>query len=300
PRKTFRSHEFPSVKRDSSCCEKIELLVERFLFVHTFKSVQHQPRMIRITLILCVIFFIEINARRHRCIDSGVSFSDKISRSPIVVYGASIEKQIYLQSKTELLFNVTLQVDCIFKGQDVEKEIKITEAGIKVDHTACQSLEQGSYYIVFLEKWGTNTNSYRPVDFHEVMFDNMTNELLEKTCHLTRISPLNSTINVCPNVATHEYCPHDDNDVSITSSEEYSNNVYNYEKTSNFDDDKKFNHQSHVIITKDGSVATHSDIHSRNDARSSAAKCISLIIIMIMISYDFEMFNISQDYVYSY
>jgi len=85
--------------------------------------------MIRIFLILYLIFLIEINATRRRCINSGVLFPDKILRSPIVVYGESIAKRIYLDTNTELLYNVTFRVDCILKGQDIENQIEITEAG---------------------------------------------------------------------------------------------------------------------------------------------------------------------------
>jgi len=88
--------------------------------------------MIRIFLILCLIFLIEINASRRRCINSGVLFPDKILRSPIVVYGESIGKRIYLDTNTELLYNVTFRVDCVLKGQDIENQIEITEAGRKI------------------------------------------------------------------------------------------------------------------------------------------------------------------------
>ena len=64
--------------------------------------------------------------------------------------------------------------------------------GIKTGHTACQWLDPGEIYVVFLEKWGMNINGYCPLDFQERLVDNITYELLEKTCHLTRIPPLHS------------------------------------------------------------------------------------------------------------
>ena len=70
-------------------------------------------------------------ALRRRCINSGVLFPDKILRSPIVVYGESTAKRVYLESDAELLFNVTFRVDCVFKGEDVEHRIDITQAGKK-------------------------------------------------------------------------------------------------------------------------------------------------------------------------
>ena len=79
--------------------------------------------------------------------------------------------------------------------------------GIKAVHAACQWLELGQLYIVFLEKWGTNTNGYRPLDFQEHIVNNMTYELLEQTCHLKSIPPLNSFRNDCPNVSITKFCP---------------------------------------------------------------------------------------------
>jgi hypothetical protein len=156
--------------------------------------------------------------------NTGVLFPDKILRSPIVVYGESIAKIIAHDSNTDLLYNITFRVDCLLKGQDIENRIEITEAGrnfcfvrleidvmfvegVKSGHIACQWLDPGHLYVVFLEKWGTNVNSYRPVDFQERLVDNMTYELLAKTCHLTHISPLHSTTNNCPNVSMTQYCP---------------------------------------------------------------------------------------------
>lgn len=80
-------------------------------------------------------------------------------------------------------------------------------SGIKAGHTACQWLEPGQLYIVFLEKWGVNADGYRPLDFQERLVDPMTYELLEKTCHLKRQAPLHSTKNQCPNVSRADACP---------------------------------------------------------------------------------------------
>ena len=85
--------------------------------------------MQRIDLLLLVVCLLPSEALRRRCINSGVLFPDKILQSPTVVYGESTSKRVYLESDTELLFNVTFRVDCIFKGQDVEHRIDITEAG---------------------------------------------------------------------------------------------------------------------------------------------------------------------------
>lgn len=44
------------------------------------------------------------------------------------------------------------------------------------------------------------------MDFQERLVDDITLELLEKTCHLTSVSPLNAKINHCPNVSMTEFC----------------------------------------------------------------------------------------------
>lgn len=83
----------------------------------------------------------------------------------------------------------------------------IVFVGIKSGRTACQWLDPGRFYIVFLEKCGLNTTAYCTLDFQERLVDDMTYELLEKTCRLTRLPPLNSITNHCPNVSMTEFCP---------------------------------------------------------------------------------------------
>ncbi len=183
--------------------------------------------MIRKIFICFVIFTIGINGLRRRCMNTGVLFLDKIIRSPIIVYGQSLGKEIYVETDTELLFNITFHVDCILKGENIENRIEITDAGIfflefylikfnsfwffflgiKTGRTACQWLDPGRFYVVFLEKFGLNQNTYCPLDFQERLVDDITYELLEKTCHLTRIPPIHSISNKCPNVSMTEFCP---------------------------------------------------------------------------------------------
>ena len=86
--------------------------------------------MIRKILICFLIFTIGINGLRRRCMNTGVLFLDKILRSPIIIYGESLAKEIYVETETELLFNITFRVDCIFKGENIKNRIKITDAGI--------------------------------------------------------------------------------------------------------------------------------------------------------------------------
>ena len=85
--------------------------------------------MIRIALLICLVGLVPTDGLRRRCINSGILFPDKILGSPIVVYGESIGKRVYVDTDTDFLFNVTLRVDCILKGQDVEHQIEITQAG---------------------------------------------------------------------------------------------------------------------------------------------------------------------------
>jgi len=62
--------------------------------------------------------------------NTGVLFLDKILRSPIIVYGESLGKEIYVETENELLFNITFGVDCIFKGENIQNRIEIIDAGI--------------------------------------------------------------------------------------------------------------------------------------------------------------------------
>lgn len=101
--------------------------------------------MFRRLALLCVILLVKVTAARRRCINSGVLFEEKVLRSPIVVYGVSVAKRIYLDSDDELLFNVSFRVDCILKGPAVENRIEITDAGKRIEcvsthaRTACPS-----------------------------------------------------------------------------------------------------------------------------------------------------------------
>ncbi|CAF4686048.1 unnamed protein product, partial [Rotaria sp. Silwood2] len=150
--------------------------------------------MIRMILIFFLIFSIEINGMR-RCINTGVFFLDTIARSPIVVYGKSLGKRINVETDTEILFNITFR--------------------IKEGRIACQRLDPGKFYVVFLEKCATNMNIYCSLDFQERLVGDLTLELLERTCHLKRIPPLNSSSNKCPNVSIAKYCPNDDINLKI-------------------------------------------------------------------------------------
>ena len=78
--------------------------------------------------------------------------------------------------------------------------------GIKAGRIACQWLDPGNVYIVFLEKCPSNSTLYCPLDYQERVVDEMTLELLQRTCHLTSRAPLHSTANHCPNVSMAEFC----------------------------------------------------------------------------------------------
>ncbi len=84
---------------------------------------------------------------------------------------------------------------------------RIIYLGILENRTACQWLDPGKFYVVFLDNCQSNESIYCPMDLQERLVDDITYELLEKTCYLTRIPPLNSIANNCPNVSMTEFCP---------------------------------------------------------------------------------------------
>lgn len=151
--------------------------------------------------------------------------------------------------------------------------------------------------------------------------DEMAYDLLEKTCHLMRIPPINSKSNQCPNVSIHEYCPRKfikkyyfillflfyyfikEADVTKISNNENKNRVHTYEQSSYFNHNGKSNRQSHIIITKGASLPLDQEIHTKSNSYISKINwtlIVTCVLIMSIISYDFEMFNISHDYLYSY
>ncbi|CAF0754330.1 unnamed protein product [Didymodactylos carnosus] len=143
-----------------------------------------------------------VSCRPSQCQVDYVDFSTKVRDSPIVLFGETMTKNMIPNVMDQ--FNVTFQVNCIFKGKPTNHTISITQAGYTSGHRYCQDLAAGKTYIVFLEEW---KDVYRPVDFQEVEYStsyNSTLELLEKTCNLTRLSPIsfNGTIDKCPHVST--------------------------------------------------------------------------------------------------
>ncbi|CAF1360086.1 unnamed protein product [Adineta steineri] len=237
--------------------------------------------IIRIILICFIIFPCNINGERRRCMNTGVLFTDKIIHSPIIVYGEPLAKEIYVDTDMELLFNVTFRVDCIFKGQeDIVNRINITEAGIKMNRSACQWLDPGKFYVVFLEKCESNMNVYCPLDFQERIVDDMTYELLEKTCHLTRIPSLHSTSNNCPNVSMTEFCPNDEIDVKIIPKQKQTEYVQPNIRTS-FNNANQFYVQSNGTISNDKPLVAR--IADNPHGHASLSACISLWILIIAV-----------------
>jgi len=231
--------------------------------------------------VFLLIFLIGIDGARRRCVNTGALLPDKIMRSPIVVYGEPTAKRIYVDTDTQLLFNISFRVDCIFKGQNIENRIEITDAGIKTGHTACQWLDPGKSYVVFLEKWGMANNAYRPIDFQELVADDMTFELLQKTCHLARRAPLNTSSYKCPNVSMIEFCPFDKSDIQNMP----KSGRTDFNMQSPFDGSNQFQLQQNVTVTKQGTafaINKHGDA-SRNQASPSVGiPLISTMIIAII------------------
>lgn len=242
--------------------------------------------MHRILLVLALVYIFKIDAVRRRCINNGITFSEKILRSPVVIYGETISKQTYRESSKELLSNVTFRVDCILKGQDIENQINITEAGIKLGHMSCQWLDPGHFYIVFLETWGINKNTYRPVDFQELVLNDNTKELLAKTCRLKRLRPLNSLNDNCPNVSAPGYCPHDNIDMNIAPRERSSNYQNPFVKSSYFDQEDQFYLQSNVTYPKSGLANASVVMRSENKASSVRIFWFILSNLVLLLIFD--------------
>ncbi|CAF1444755.1 unnamed protein product [Rotaria sp. Silwood1] len=235
--------------------------------------------MIKIILIYFLIIPIEINGIR-RCMNTGVLFLDTIVRSPIVVYGKSLGKQIDIETDTEILFNITFRVDCIFKGENIENRIEIIQTGIKQDRIACQRLDPGKFYIVFLEKCQLNKNIYCPVDFQERLVDDLTLELLERTCYLKRISPLNSNLNKCPNVSISKYCPYDDTIIKIKPKEKFSDYIDTNIKSILHSTNQFFQESNITIVKKEILIEQIAD-HPHNYARLTVLNSVWMISLVL-------------------
>ncbi|UJR22303.1 hypothetical protein I4U23_025361 [Adineta vaga] len=235
-------------------------------------------------LIICYVFTfpITIQALRRRCNNTGVLFTDKIFGSPIIVYGESIRKAIYLETETELLFNVTFRVDCILKGAKLEHQIEITSAGIKEGRNACQWLDPGYSYVVFLEKCQSNMTLYCPFDYQERVVDEMTHELLQRTCHLTGIPPLHSTTNNCPNVSMPESCPNEEGEMKIIpKSKHIDDDDHNINMRTSFNNINQFHLQSNSTSSRSivGQIVDNPNNHNRLTPLNS----IWIILLIICI-----------------
>jgi len=155
-------------------------------------------------LFICCLT-ISIEARRKCTAVDDVPFSTKVLESPLVVFGKSIVKSI--DENNQNLFNVTIQVQFIFKGRQTPRTINITNAGWPEGRKYCQNLAVGEEYIVFLQRLLNET--YTSMDFQEVPYEGTpTADILKQTCNLTRLSPYNSSdfVNECPVVSTSVEC----------------------------------------------------------------------------------------------
>jgi hypothetical protein len=166
--------------------------------------------------------------------------------------------------------------------------------GIQSGRTACQWLDPGSIYVVFLEKCGSKKNLFCPLDFQERMVDDITHELLQKTCHLTSIPPLHATAAHCPNVSMVEFCPSriccfftwifydrffldDQVDVKIMPKSKQSENVNTNMRTS-FNNANQFYLQSNVTIPT-RSIADHIADKPNNFARLCAWPSVWMVLL---------------------
>jgi len=250
----------------------------------SFCNSKYSNMFIRTVSVILCLLLIEVNGIRRRCVNSGALLPDKILRSPTIVYGESMAKQIDVDTDVELLFNVTFRVDCILKGRGVEENIEITNAGIRMGHTACQWLDPGKFYVVFIEKWGLTDTDYRPLDYQELIVDDMTYELLAKTCHLSHIAPLHgSSTNKCPNVSLTEFCPRDKMDmIQIMPKQRMPEGVQPHMQ-SPFNDANQFQLQSNVTIPKQGSAVASNNLFGDKSGNRACSSTLALSIMFVAI-----------------
>jgi len=171
--------------------------------------------MMAINIILLLIVLSICNGKlsyHEKCSNDTINFATKVDNSSIVVYGKTLGKLLYAEDDAK--FYVLFQVDCIFKGPEIDKQINITQAGYVKGKKFCQEfpLGQGNT-IAFLERNPLNKNdskTFIPSDFVEIPFtNNLTDELLTKTCYLHQLLPFESNVSihdVCPAVSTDSHC----------------------------------------------------------------------------------------------
>jgi hypothetical protein len=63
----------------------------------------------------------------QNCSNDTIDFATKVENSSFVVYGKSTGKALY--DGSDSIFHVTFQVDCIFKGSPIARQINIIQAG---------------------------------------------------------------------------------------------------------------------------------------------------------------------------
>ena len=162
--------------------------------------------LIIILLIISITLSYECDGHSNQ---DDIPFKTKVHQSPFVLIGSSLNKNI--DNHIPNLFNVTFLVRCVLKGRPIQRIIHIVQAGLLLGRRSCQRLNVNRDYIVFLEPFFHET--YRPVDFEEIPYNNQTNTLLEKTCGLLRVYPFSESndteaifTNRCPSAVSID-CP---------------------------------------------------------------------------------------------
>ncbi|CAF5209985.1 unnamed protein product [Rotaria magnacalcarata] len=85
----------------------------------------------RLYISVCLIFILINLILASECdknSNEDVPFSTKVQESPIIVFGTSLKKKNDINIRN--LFNVTLLVSCILKGQPTQRIIHIVQAGL--------------------------------------------------------------------------------------------------------------------------------------------------------------------------
>lgn len=85
----------------------------------------------RLYIIICLTFTLIQLISTHECDkksnEDDISFDTKVSESPIVILGTSLNKNI--EKNIRNLFNVTFLVQCVLKGRPTQRIIHIVQAG---------------------------------------------------------------------------------------------------------------------------------------------------------------------------
>ncbi|CAF0894044.1 unnamed protein product [Adineta ricciae] len=156
-------------------------------------------------IFICCISLLTVYQCHGYSTTDEISLDAKVQQSPLIVLGISLNKHFY--TNIHNVFNVSFLVQCILKGEPTQQVIQIVQAGSLLGRRAHQNLDANREYLVFLEPFFQGT--YRPVDLEDIPYSIQIDDLLAKTCGLSRTYPFMETndteaalINKCPAVVS--------------------------------------------------------------------------------------------------